>query len=521
MEYVNLETYACRMIELNKNEKGLKPNRLQAEKSKISSEMLRILRPSLRRLSLKKKMGPELQEDVEQHAYIGICKALEDYNPELSSFSTYVHWKIRAELQTMQHFQFPERRRLSTPVRISFVELDKPQMQENGGTCCMVDILEDVHAEDQIEDSARKYVAFHAIDRIFSHSIARQVRHMYMTGSDDSKISAKIHRFMRDRWMYVRHTIFMENHEQIAAEYGISRERVRQIISKVEENVCHQVAHYNKSKELVDWSGEIPKEIHPSWSYMVLEYYRETGQDVRLVDRNQPMPKTAQAFDFIADLTEEKKNIAPVVTAERTVVDSPEKEDSTVVRIDIPVSDGKVSRSKKTAKVISLAAHKDAMVRHAASIVAAGAMLASAVSANAQTSRAIPPMELEVGGSEKTSRTEVLKKKVAQKPSSVRKKVFNLVSIEGIKVRKPSWGVKTAQFSTLEQAQDGWAKEQKSWAWLKGLQPAYMKNSSANNHSIAFGPLTKDQADGMCHEAKRYGKPCEVINFGISPSKEA
>jgi RNA polymerase sigma factor (sigma-70 family) len=508
------------MIELNKNEKGLRPNRLEAEKSKIASEMLRILRPSLRRLSLKKKMGPELQEDVEQHAYIGICKALEDYNPELSSFSTYVHWKIRAELQTMQHFQFPERRRLSTPVRISFVELDKPQMQENGDTCCMIDFLEDAHAEDKIEDAARKYVAFHAIDRIFSHSIARQVRHMYMTGNDDSKITAKVHRFMRDRWMYVRHTIFMENHEQIAAEYGISRERVRQIISKVEENVCHQVAHYNKSKELVDWSGEIPKEIHPSWTYMVLEYYRETGQDVRLVGRDEPMPKTAEAFDFVADLTEEKKSIAPVVAVE-DVVDQPAvaETNSTVVRIDIPLSGQKQKSGGETGKVISMSAHKKALARHAASMVAAGAMLASAVSANAQTSRAIPPLEIESKSA--SVKVEAIKRKIASKPVVEKRRVLSLVSIEGIKVKTPSWGVKTAQFANLSQAREGWVREQNSWNWLKGLQPAYLKNPATNYHSIAFGPLTKDQADGMCHEAKRYGKPCEVISFGASLSKEA
>lgn len=499
MEYVNLESYAARMLELSRNDQGLKPHRLRAEKDRMAREMQRILKPSIRRLASRKNMPRDIQDEVDQHTFIAICRALSDWNPEIATFSTHVHWKVRAELQTLQHFEFPDRRRLATPQRISFLELDRPYTGDDGSTYTMADYLVDETAEDMVESDARRHVAIHTFERVFSHAIARQMQQYCINKEDQDKIADKRHSLMRNRWIYVRRTLGLETYEQIAQEYNITRERARQIIMRVDEEMRGQLPRFCKAtNQVISATRRPPEDVHPSWDYMLIDFYMATGEDTRLVGRESPMPSRVDSYDFRPEV-----QIAPQTTQDM------------VAELARPVEEASPARPAAADNVVPMTTKRTPLVRQAAVALIAGSMLTSAVAANAQ-SRAIPPEEASVPvASEKGQASAAPTIRRATPRPHAQPRMAGIVDMDRIMVDRPTWGVRVADYATAQQARTRWSSEPKTWQWLRGLRAAYMAPAGGGTHSVAFGPLSERQAAGMCHEARRYSKSCQVVRFGV------
>jgi hypothetical protein len=509
VEYVNLENYASRMVELNGDSHGLKPHRLKAERDRLAHEMHRILKPSIRRLTTRKNMTRDLQDDIDQHTFIAICRALTDWNPDIATFSTHVHWKVRAELQTLQHFEFPDRRRLATPQRISFLELDRPYTGDDGSTYTMADYLVDETAEDLVESEAKRHVALHTFERVFSHAIARQMQAYCINQTDQDKISARRHSLMRNRWIYIRRTLGQETYEQIAQEYSVTRERARQIIITVDREARGQLPRFCKEENRVVPATRMPPEdVHPSWDYMLIDFYMATGEDTRLFGRGTKMPTRTESYDFRPEV-----HVAPQDVTEMLAEIARPAEVAPEVRSEDP----QVVPAEIRDNVVRMPDRRKGLMRQAAITAIAGAMLTTAVAANAQ-SRAIPPEApvahpaqsvAEAGPAPTRSvRTEAVRTRT--EPSR-----RTLIAIESITVNQPSWGVRIADYATAQQAKAGWATEPRSWGWLRGLRAAYIAPASGGTHGVAFGPLSEPQAQGMCHEAKRHSKPCQIVRFGV------
>ena len=505
MEYVNLEGYAARMVDLAGDAHGLRPHRLEAERSKLAREIHRILRPSIRRLAARKNMTRDMQDDIDQHALIAITLAIRTWDPAIATFSTHVHWKVRAELQTLQHFEFPNRRKLAVPHRIHFLELDRPYATADGDTCTMADQLVDDGAEDDVEESARRHIAIHAIERVFSHLIASQMTSFCINAKDDSKIAEKRHGLMRNRWIYIRRTLWLETYEQIAQEYNITRERARQIIRRVEEQLKGQLPRLcTATHAIVSESRDAPKDIHPSWDYMLIDFYMATGEDTRLFGRETPMPTRPDDYDFRPSVLLTENADADEETGIVEEVAAPE---------DVVVSDNVVKlRPAGMARRLGVAA-------------IAGAMLTSAVAANAQ-SRAIPPeaaaptMEVQEAPRKQASVPTVSTRVRTERRSDA------ITANESILTTKALYGVRVAQFDSEKQAKAKWQEERRSWSWLRGLRPAYTATSANVRHAVSFGPLSEAQAKGMCREAQRISKQCDVVRFGVerqasSPRKDS
>lgn len=514
MEYVNLENYASRMLELNGDEHGLKPHRLRAEKDRLAHEMHRILKPSIRRLTTRKNMTRDIQDDIDQHTFIAICRALTDWNPEIATFSTHVHWKVRAELQTLQHFEFPDRRRLATPQRISFLELDRPHTGDDGSTYTMADYLVDETAEDAVEAEARRHVALHTFERVFSHAIARQMQAYCINQEDQEKISQRRHSLMRNRWIYIRRTLCLETYEQIAQEYGITRERARQIIIRVDEEARGQLPRFSKEDGCIQEPTRKPPEtIHPSWDYMLIDFYMATGEDTRLFGREVAMPTRIPTYDFrpeVAIVDQTAEDMAAELNVHRI-------EDARIVQ-DVEQARPPVIRAheEKASTVVRMPDRRRGVLRQAGIAAIAGAMLTTAVAANAQ-SRAIPPEGPGTRNAEITVESREAGRLAVRAPVSRPKAVQTdkgIAHIDRISLARPAWGVRIADYSSEKAARAGWTGERKSWNWLRGLQAAYIPASSGSTHGVAFGPLSETQAQGMCHEAKRHSKPCQVVRFG-------
>ncbi len=505
MEYGNLETYAQRMLELNGNDHGLKAHRLRAERDRYIFAIQNILRPSVRRMTNKKNLSRDLQDEFDQHTNIAIMKALSTWDPIRGKFSTHVHWEIRAELQIIQHFQHPERRRLVVATPIRKIELDRPVINDEGGSASLMEILKDEQADENVVSGAEKYIAMRYFERVLSHYVCNRFITTTSQKSDPDFLSKIRRGIMRNLSIYVRRVLEQDTYETISNYYDITRERSRQIIAKTNKDLKGQLPFQKTNGEIIEASFRYYEDVHPMWNDLVYQHYADTGIDARIVNKGTP-------FNVgVEDTTEALPN---VVVVEQTQADI-------VAELD---RSAPVNQPVVRDNVISLAPARVSLarsLRQAAITAGAGAMLTAAVAAHAQ-SRAVPPESPAPAKIERVERqasvVETIKPaRKAPTASGAAKSTPRLVSITKISVGKNAWGVKVADFESEQAARDGWKKETRDWNWLKGLQPAYIQpTGSSVRHAVAFGPLSEQQARGMCLEARRYRKECSVVRFGMS-----
>lgn len=488
------------MQELRAAGKDIRPHRLKAEHSRLMYDMLRILRPSLHRMTARKNMVSTQREDVEQHAAIAIMKALENWDPQKATFSTHVHWQIRAELQALQWFEHPERRKLVLQQPLRFLELDRPYPSPEGhDSVTLADTLTAANAVEDVESSARRHIAMHYFERVFSNHIVKQMISSRAKSNDQEEIEKKQSLLMRNRWIYICKVLHMEDPKKIAERHGISRERVRQIVNEIDDGLRGQLPRcHSKTGEVTDVARQAaPEQIHQDWEGMLIGYYMETGIDTRLLNLEAPLPTRPQA--------EERHATTVVVEIGASTPDThtgqPEEHPTNVVEI----------RRRTVAREI---------VDGARIAVAAGAML-MAMTANAGAqSRAVPPQ----AGQRQTSAAEtaetadfVASPTTARTRPEVHPATGSVRPLAQVVTRKPSWGVRMATYERLDVLRKASIQERRAWSWINGLDAAY-EGGGASGFQVVYGPLTREQAGGLCHEARRYEKPCSVVTYGTTRS---
>ncbi len=494
------------MLELNGDDHGLKPHRLRAERDRYIFEIQRILRPSVRRMTNKKNLSRDLHDEFEQHTNIAIMKALSTWDPVRGKFSTHVHWEIRAELQIIQHFQHPERRRLVVATPIQKIELDRPMGNKEDDPCTLMDILKDEHAEENVASDAEKYIALRYFERVLSHYVCNRFVAATSHKKDPEFIAKSRNGIMRNLCIYVRRILELDTYETISNDYGITRERSRQIIVKTNKDLKGQLPCDNKSTgHITEATFRYYEDVHPLWNDLVRQHYAETGIDVRIVDKGAP---------FNVGIEDTTEILPDVVIVEQTREEAVVELDRSTPVIQPAVRDNVISITPARASLAR-------SLRQGSITAAAGMLLSTAVAAHAQ-SRAIPP---EAPASAKVEMVEQRSPIVEQArpirkaaPVASQTKVLpRLVSITKISAGKGAWGVKIADYESEQAAREGWKKEVRGWSWLKGLQPAYIQPAGASlRHAVAFGPLSEQQARGMCLEARRYRKECAVVRFGAN-----
>lgn len=155
-----------------------------------------------------------------------------------------------------------------------------------------------------------------------------------------------------------------------------------------------------------------------------------------------------------------------------------------------------------------------------------GSLLAVAHPAKAQLSRAIPPDE---------SPAEIVidqtipsSAETGMKPKAVRpqgRRSYDSPNLPVIPVGKivtsvPSWGVAVKQFDRYADIKEHWPQIRGQWSFLRGLYPAFSRDRSTKSFILIFGPLSKGQAIGLCHEARRDRRQCAPVIFGKVSEKK-
>lgn len=499
MEYVDLENYATRMQELTKFQPEMKPHRLRAEQSKLMYDMLRILKPSLHRLTSRKHMTVALRDEIEQHAAIAITRAIEDWDSEKATFSTYVHWKIMAELQTLQWVEFPERRKLMLQQPLRFLELDRPMRGSEGDDdFTLGQTLISANGEEDVESNAREHIAMHCFERVFSHYISKQMQAYRANQNDQQKIEIKQSGLMRNRWIYICRVIHMETYETIAKRHDITRERIRQVIKEIDDDLRGQLPRYCKKSDSVIHATRMPPEdLHEDWDGMLISFYMETGIDSRLINRDSELPTRP-----VAEVVETVKVTVEEISDEQAVNDRVNEN-----HVDAAPANNVVELVRRRPQQLSL-------FQGAGLAIAAGATMMSAA-ANAQ-SRALPPAAAIEASETATKRSADLPKVSRILPKTPTRKMtrtFSPQALDKIVTARPAWGVGMGSYPKLDALRTDAIKQQRTWPWLNGLTVAYSQKGS-DQYRAVFGPLTKEQANGLCHEAKRHERTCTVMNYG-------
>lgn len=505
---------------LRKNSEGLSTRRLEREESKLIVQVYALLKPVVRKLVARKNMLSMIQE-CEQHAYIAIHRAIDSWDSNISSFSTYVHWQIRAELGDLQHKMYPERRKVQTLVPVKMLELDRPMNTNDGNSATMGDFLVDEIAETRVEDAASQYVAKHCLERIFSHYLARKQKAYESHEHDLAKIEEHRYNLMRNRDIYLRYRVGIgfkgiQKYKDIAAKYEISRERVRQIVARVEADLKGQLPALSEcGMHVIEATKQPPASIHPDWMLFVMAFHNHHSNvdrfDPRLVDRETPIPANA-----------------PRAVNSQPMIESLNVDPPAVPAVVVPV-DGQ-DRMKPVIVAMSMGRDIDVRLHRKAGLLLTSLMAVTAMAtpAAAQTSRAIPP-EYEAA----TRPAEVVIDPIVRTRegarATARKRTesqdgmrYKVIPASQVKANPSIWGIQVGRFADADALQKNWYKTRNSWNWLRGLYPFSVSNKG-KGVGLVFGPMNQEQAVGMCHEAKRVRMDCAPMALGKTqmPKREA
>lgn len=256
---------------------GLGPARLRREEDRLVSRISDVLRPTVRKMMRHKGMM-DLQDEVGQHAFIAIHTALSDWDGSISSFSTHVHWKLRAEMRTLELQHFPERRKVCENIDVRMVYLNKPCNDGQGDESDEIGEVMNLDPEGyrMIEDNVDHGMFIRNIDNALSRIAAPRISTYLSTGCSDR---APVVNVMRDIHIFVQRMLHEENARVVAACHAITRERIRQITNKVEKVFTKNI------RDMMQNPRPLTEEEEAAWELALAIYREEAGYDLKLVDR--------------------------------------------------------------------------------------------------------------------------------------------------------------------------------------------------------------------------------------------
>ena len=286
---------------------GLGPARLRREEDRLVSRISDVLRPTVRKMMRHKGMM-DLQDEVGQHAFIAIHTALSDWDGSISSFSTHVHWKLRAEMRTLELQHFPERRKVCENIDVRMVYLNKPCNDGQGDESDEIGEVMNLDPEGYrtIEDNVDHGMFIRNIDNALSRIAAPRIAAYLASGCSDR---APVVIVMRDIHIFVQRMLHEENARVVAACHDITRERIRQIANKVEKAFTKNI------RDMMQNPRPLTEEEESAWELALSIYREEAGYDLKLVDRGVIRSVDDIEAEYIAQEDGMKKTTLAVAAA--------------------------------------------------------------------------------------------------------------------------------------------------------------------------------------------------------------
>lgn len=462
---------------------------------------------------IRQKYMTDMYDDCSQACQMGILSAVRTFDPSKGSFSTHVHNQLRAAVGDLKHKMKPETRNVQTIAPVQHVSLSTPVGSDESDRT-VADLIEDKWAHADMVGRLEVSMVHLQIDRAYSHYLARsEGRHVGRLASPCGLREHRINK-LREREVFVRYFLHNETLEVIASSYGITRERVRQIAAKIyTENASMDVDAENGEKRKEPGalnrylvashvSDECPTGYHDIWDEYVALAWAESARDIRLSPTAldlSTLPVPVKAIEFhAADVI----GILPVASddgVEVRIEDISDEDDAPMsMQGELPLfASPSTSGSRGMRRLMGMAA---------------GLVLASsmATAAAAQTSRAIPPEDYEAVAPRVESASRPQRHAPRARPART---AIRVLDAGRLKFSTQAYGVLVASYPNVRTLMVAWPKARSEWSMLQGLHPAGI-TTRAGRYGLMFGPITKQQAFGVCHEAKRRPRECVVARFG-------
>lgn len=113
-------------------------------------------------------------EDAQQCASIALYRALCDYDPEKSQFTTFLNWQIRGELQSLRFRIMKDYRPSTRKTAARTVSLNTSARGPDGEPISLEHLLEDEDAHGRTEAGAADYLAVSAANALIDRYIETQ-----------------------------------------------------------------------------------------------------------------------------------------------------------------------------------------------------------------------------------------------------------------------------------------------------------------------------------------------------------
>jgi len=475
---------------------------------------------------IRQKYMTDMDEDCGQVCQMGILVAVRTFDPSLGSFSTHVHNKLRAAVGDLKHKMKPESRNIQTIAPVQHVSLFTP-IGNDSEDFTIADTIEDAQAQADIHDRLEVGMVYLQIDRAYSHYLARSEGRR--TGRLATPSGLREHRInkLREREVFVRHFLHGETLEVIASGYGITRERVRQIAAKIYTDPTEpsksgkegprEPGALNRYLAASHVSEEYPTGYHDIWSEYVALSWAEFGRDIRLAPTAQDLSAVetvAVSVEFHAVGILPEPALDAVESVIEDVSDDDAVADAKVVPIfiqdELPLFASSVQPARRSSH----------FKRLAATALGIGMAASLATAAAAQTSRAIPPDQYETAVS-RMHRADAAPRPARVKAvrSTAERTDLGVVDARRIVLPVQAYGVMVASYADVGTMRASWAGVRSGWNMLTGLRPAGLQ-TAPGKYGLMFGPITREQAFGVCHEAKRRPRECAVTRFGRQADKK-
>lgn len=446
-----LDSLACEYQKLGESDLG--PGRRKKEETNIITRIHKVLTPSIRR-SAKQKGMLGIQDDVDQHAYLAINTALGTWNSELSSFSTHVHWQLRAEMKSLELYHFPERRKVSQNINVQMVYINQVAQADSENGSEFGDILNlDPEGFLEIENNISQQMDCRNIEYALSRMIISEVG-SYLNGKCLNR--GGILRVMRNIHIYIQQKIGEENTNLVGDKHSITRERVRQVTMTMHETFSRHI------RDIVARPRSMTIEEKDAWELSLAIYKEERGQSIPLTKCTNP--RTSEEI-------------------ENCYLNLPE----------------------------------DHMKAKIAAMLAGIAFVQSVPSVSQERSRAIPPVTAVKPSVEKTktqtSKTDerVTGRVVANDTErAASKREFEGVEPDNGKI----WVVKISEHPNQYDLKTAASSAIQRHPELKVYRPAIIRNKDRNTLSLGFGGLNQKEATRVCAIMQSRGQACSRIRVG-------
>lgn len=285
---IALEAAVATVIE-NSPKDAPQTNRQRANVDRAFAQILKLIAPRIRHFIRQYGLIGHW-DDAEQCCAIAVHRAIQAYAPEKAQFTTFVNWQIRGELQSLRFRLMTDQRPSAKKVEATTVSLSALSLSAEGEEMSPEAMIEDEDALARTESGASDYLADGAIDSLIDAYVdqLRQVgvealrrrprpkreeaalrregpRLRHAThGIDPAELEKLEAKLARDREIVARRVFQTATLDDLSAETGVTKERVRQITKRAAKAIAEIAAADPRFSVMADYGAPGAKRRQPA-----------------------------------------------------------------------------------------------------------------------------------------------------------------------------------------------------------------------------------------------------------------